>query len=476
MRASSTDHVRMHITLPLVLSLLAPLDPPEGTVRVLDATTGAPVEGATVYGVKEAVAPVWGEFWSQTSAETDASGWAKLQSLDQGTHYSWIIVRAEGYAPAGRMADPFPNVELDPIELCPALPATIRIVDYLGRPAQLVHLGFCVGCRHTPDVMSAVTDRNGVVVLSCVGRDHRDIADIYPVADGVLTDYLHIDWNQAIDGGYEAVVAPGVTVSGRLFKADGSPAAGYAVGQPRVHRGPWARTNEDGTFRLYGMEPAGDIHLIVKGPDGLELAHFEGARAGVERILRLPEQRYGDTGPSMDAEIALTVTVPPTEGVAPVPVPGQVWDPRTGWCTSFEATPGETLALALPSGLHEIEIGGGSSPYARRTAGRMDLGADGGPLALSVELPPVRVVRLEVEGVDADSDLFLLTEDGECIDVVRDTHETRDGVSFGIVERVALPAEPFGLWQCVQEKGVRDAVFEIDGLLEDADVLRAKRR
>ena len=52
-------------------------------------------------------------------------------------------------------------------------------------------------------------------------RGDRNIADIYPVADGVLTDYLHIDWDAAMDGGYEAMVAPGVTITGRVFKSDG---------------------------------------------------------------------------------------------------------------------------------------------------------------------------------------------------------------------------------------------------------------
>jgi hypothetical protein len=222
--------------LPLALALLAPSTASHetaGNVRVVNAATGEPVVGAEVLGVREVEIPVFGVTWSEARDVTDAEGWATLPPVTEKQEYQWLIVRAEGYGVAGQMDVPRSDGwVVEPVALHPEVLAGVRVVDYLGRPVEGLHLGLCVGCGHTPDVASAVTDANGRATLPGVGREIDGIADVYPVGDGVLTDYLHVDWDAARAGVYETIAEPGGTLEGRLLRADGTPAVGYGVGSP----------------------------------------------------------------------------------------------------------------------------------------------------------------------------------------------------------------------------------------------------
>jgi len=67
--------------LPLALALLTPAAAHQeaaGNVQVVDATTGEPVAGAEVLGVREIEVPVFGVTWSEARDVTDAEGWATL--------------------------------------------------------------------------------------------------------------------------------------------------------------------------------------------------------------------------------------------------------------------------------------------------------------------------------------------------------------------------------------------------------------
>jgi hypothetical protein len=443
--------------LPLTLALLAsgaarPQDP--GNVRVVDAATGAPVVGAEVLGVREAEIPVFGITWSEARDVTDAEGWATLPPVSAKREYQWLIVRAEGYGVAGQMDVPRPDGwVVEPVALHPEVPAGVRVLDYLGRPVEGLHLGLCVGCGHTPDMASAMTDSSGRATLPGVGREIDGIADVYPVGDGVLTDYLYVDWDAARGGVYETVAEPGGTLEGRLLHADGSPAVAHGVGVPERHRGPWTVTDEEGRFRCQGLKPRFASYLQVKAPTGETIAGFEGSRIGVERTLRLPAEFWGDTEPARDAELALSLYLedwPGHDGATywPLGVPVLATHLGTGWCAQFHVALAEETVLELPSGPYRIEIGGGASPYPLKRVEWIELSPGLETPEVELEVPRPKLVRLEVDGVSEGSKLEMVCADGQVRKVKLDRVQRSPGAArgLGVVERVALPAEPFGLW------------------------------
>ncbi len=443
--------------LPLALALLTPAAAHQeaaGNVQVVDATTGEPVAGAEVLGVREIEVPVFGVTWSEARDVTDAEGWATLPPVTSKQEYQWLIVRAEGYGVAGQMDVPRSDGwVVEPVALHPEVPAGIRVLDYLGRPVEGLHLGLCVGCGHTPDVASAVTGTDGRATLPGVGREIDGIADVYPVGEGVLTDYLHVDWDAARGGVYETVAEPGGTLEGRLFRADGSPAAGYGVGVPARHRGPWTVTDVEGRFRCRGLDPRFASYLQVKAPTGETIAGFEGSRIGVQRTLRLPAEFWGDTEPARDAELALSVYVEGTpkgdgDSIWPLGVPVLATHLGTGWCAQFHVALAEETLLELPSGPYRIEVGGGASPYPLKRVDAIELSPELKTPELELEMPRPQLVRLEIEGVLESSKLQMACADGQVRKLKLDRVERAPGAArgLGVVERVALPAEPFGLW------------------------------
>lgn len=443
--------------LPLALALLAPSTSPQetaGNVRVMDAATGEPVVGAEVLGVREVEIPVFGVTWSEARDVTDAEGWATLPPVTAKQEYQWLIVRAEGYGVAGQMDVPRSDGwVVEPVALHPEVAAGVRVLDYLGRPVEGLHLGLCVGCGHTPDVASAVTDADGRATLPGVGREIDGIADVYPVGDGVLTDYLHVDWDVARGGVYETVAEPGGTLEGRLLRADGTPAVGYGVGVPERHRGPWTVTDEEGRFRCQGLKPRFASYLQVKAPTGETIAGFEGSRIGVERTLRLPAEFWGDTEPARDAELALSLYLEGgsrNKGAAywPLGVPVLTTHLGTGWCAQFHLPLAEETVLELPAGPYRIEVGGGASPYPVKSIEGIELSPELETPEVELEVPGPELVRLEVDGVSEGSKLELVCADGQVRKLKLDRVERAPGAArgLGVVERVALPAEAFGLW------------------------------
>ena len=181
-----------------------------------DAVTRQPVKGARVHGVHETVAPAWSDFWfRQAALPTDARGVTALAPSTENARYTWTIVRAEGYAPSGTFWTPQPDTPVE-VELWPVVPSRIKLLDFTGAPLGLVHLGVAVGCGHTPDVTSAVTDSLGRATLLAVGREGWEIADVHPVGETVRATYLDVDWEAANEDVYETMAAPGARLDGVL--------------------------------------------------------------------------------------------------------------------------------------------------------------------------------------------------------------------------------------------------------------------
>lgn len=442
--------------LPALLLLAAlPQEPPKDAnggehepafeVHVTDAVTRQPVKGARVHGVHETVAPVWSDFWfRQAALPTDARGVTALAPSTEDAKYTWTIVRAEGYAPSGTFWTPQPDTPVE-VELWPVVPSRIKLLDHTGVPLGPVHLGVAVGCGHTPDVTSAVTDRLGQATLHAVGREGWEIADVYPVGETVRTTYLDVDWEAANEGVYETMAAPGARLDGVLLDAQGRPLPGLAVGQLDTHRGPWAVTDARGCFRLHGLEPEVCDHLEVRDMAGNGLMAFEKTRMGMDRILRLAPERFGDERVGETAVLEVGVEV---VGESSGSVPVLVWDVETGWLDEKAAPVGGAVSFELTDGVYEVEVGGRGTPHERADLGRHEIGPTRGDAKLRHTLGPVTRRRLELLDVGDATELIVVPASGARFTVPFDevVRDDATGLLRGIVEAFAIPAGPHGLW------------------------------
>ena len=447
---------------------------PAFEVHVTDAVTRQPVKGARVHGVHETVAPVWSDFWfRQASLPTDARGVTALAPSTEDARYTWTIVRAEGYAPSGTFWTPQPDTPVE-VELWPVVPSRIKLLDFTGAPLGLVHLGVAVGCGHTPDVTSAVTDPLGRATLHAVGREGWEIADVHPVGETVRATYLDVDWEAANEDVYETMAAPGARLDGVLLNAEGRPLPGLAVGQPHTHRGPWAVTDARGRFRLHGLEPEVCDHLEVRDMAGNGLMAFEKTRMGMERILRLAPERSGSERVGETAILEVNVEVfGETSGSVPV----LVWDVETGWLDEKAAPVGESVTFDLTDGVYEIEVGGRGTPYERTNLGLHELGPIRGDAELQPTLRPVVRRRLEILDVGDATELIVVHGSGARFTVPFDeiVQDDATGLERGVVHAFAIPSGPHGLW--LEPRSRFRALDPIDlEPLRAARALRGQRR
>ena len=447
---------------------------PAFEVHVTDAVTRQPVKGARVHGVHETVAPVWSDFWfRQAALPTDARGVTALAPSTEDATYTWTIVRAEGYAPSGTFWTPQPDTPVE-VELWPVVPSRIKLLDFTGAPLGLVHLGVAVGCGHTPDVTSAVTDPLGRATLLAVGREGWEIADVHPVGETVRATYLDVDWEAANEDVYETMAAPGARLDGVLLNAEGRPLPGLAVGQPHTHRGPWAVTDARGRFRLHGLEPEVCDHLQVHDLAGNELMAFEKTRMGMKRILRLAPERSGSERVGETAILEVNVEVfGETSGSVPV----LVWDVETGWLDEKAAPVGESVTFDLTDGVYEIEVGGRGTPYERTNLGLHELGPIRGDAELQPTLRPVVRRRLEILDVGDATELIVVHGSGARFTVPFDeiVQDDATGLERGVVHAFAAPSGPHGLW--LEPRSRFRALDPIDlEPLRAARALRGQRR
>ncbi len=442
----------------------------ERRLRIVDAGTGQPIEGATADRVPESVAPIWGRYWSTASGVSDEKGLVSLPSREPEGRESWLIVRAEGYAPFGNSGLDQASSGVGEIRLWPVAPAQVRVLDYRGRPIPMVHLGVAVGYGTTPDVASAVTDHEGRATLHAVGKEGWDVANVYPVASDVLCHELAINWKKAIKGPLDVMAAPGSTLHGRVFGPFGKPAEGLVVGGAETSRGPFAVTDAAGRFRLTGVDPLGADCVVVWGKDQRAAGFFYGAMPGTERILRLPdnwtiEERQG---PESTLEFNINVVGYRSEGQAlwPGKVPVTLWDPATGWMTRDWVSPGETLSASVVAGRYMVRIGGESSPFSAVTQGPFDLLARE-TLEISEVLPPIEARRLVLHDIGMAEHLVLVHSDGTQVTIpiqewLKPGDGRVEGSVTGIIDPFVMPASIPGLWVRTGGEGTDSISFAFD--------------
>ncbi|MCK5941559.1 MAG: hypothetical protein KAI24_06290, partial [Planctomycetes bacterium] len=253
--------------------------------RVVDAITGEGIPAAEVLLLAESATPIAGELPVQMRAEADYDGFVSIR-VDAGAEnyrpWGWLCVRAAGYGQSMRM-----GMFDDPIvRLMPGVSVPVQVRDWRDQPVADVLVGFCSGCGHTPDLVHGRTGADGVVTLPGVDI-HNGIADFYLVHPDLDLGYLSPTW---YPGRRPMVLRAGVGVVHRGVVVDdrGRPVAGAAVGMSTVHRGPWTRTQPDGSFTLCGLDGLADLWVHT---DGRRLLFEANGTTGLH--LRVPPPPAG---------------------------------------------------------------------------------------------------------------------------------------------------------------------------------------
>ncbi|MFK7739223.1 MAG: hypothetical protein AB8H80_02780 [Planctomycetota bacterium] len=272
-------------------------------LRLVDAMTGESLASGEVLLIDELPTPVTGEFHYEMRAEADSDGYVAMR-VDAGAEdyrpWGWMLARSDGYCSLLRretFADPI-------VRLVPAVPLRLQIRNWRGQPVPGALVGHCDGCGHTPDLVHGVTGPDGVVDLPSTDT-WRGTNENYVVHPDLGMGYTGGRWRP---GAAPLVldIERGRAHEGRVVDHRGRPvAAGAFVGAPAVHRGPWTRTRDDGSFQLCGLGGADDLEVRVgdrrylfarQGTKRLRLelpnpAHFAPHADGMHHVERTEVQR-----------------------------------------------------------------------------------------------------------------------------------------------------------------------------------------
>lgn len=255
--------------------------------RLVDDLTGEPIAGADVFLIGERNTPIAGEFWWVHRGKSDAEGFVRIDRPNGDRDWGWWVVRhpdrgtvsGDDHEPVLRIGRTFD--------------VPVRILDWMGRPAPGAQIGLCGGCGHSPDLVNATADSNGIAVLRGIDP-HQDIADLYVQHPGLDLGYESVDWYPG-NGPFDLQCDFGPAMSGKVVDHRGMPVANAFVGNPYVHRGPWTRTTANGGFLLLGASSAEGPHQVVLA-DGRKI-HFPGAGSHPVTLqlpdLADPEAHYG---------------------------------------------------------------------------------------------------------------------------------------------------------------------------------------
>ena len=253
--------------------------------RVVDDLTGQPIPGAEVLLLAETDPQVATEQPPAMSFFADNDGLVMARVDDKAPGFvawTWVCVRAEGY---GHQMD-FRSLNGGIVRLPPDVGLPVEVRDWRDQPVADALVSFCGGNGFTPDLEFGRTDRSGRVAFTGVDV-HSELAHFYLVHPDLHYGYLSPDY---YPGGGPLVLRadPAVAHRGVVVDEAGRPVVGAAVGVSKCHRGPWARTGRDGSFRLCGLRQPEGLWVRV---DGRRVLFPE---AGVDGLrLQLPP-RSGD--------------------------------------------------------------------------------------------------------------------------------------------------------------------------------------
>ncbi len=380
------------------------------STQITDATTGEPIAGAVLWKIEERLTPLTGEFWYSEKFTSDSAG---LVTGSEELKGDWWFVDAKGYAPRA-----FSSSAIDPtIELNRGREVTLTLVDVFDEPVRGAKLGWFLGCGHTPDIRKGVTDKNGRVVLS--DFDPGEEGEWWPSGKGVRSNDLDPEWNQDRTRGVLRC-SPAPLREGLVVGSNGEPLVGVFVGQPNSHRGPWARTDDTGSFQLLGAD---ESEVWVRSPQGEDLGFFPTAIPGHPRVIRVEQPRTRDA--------SLQLAAYSTDSGSGVAIPLTVIRVQDGWNETSQTNSEGRLTLPLANGSYLVQVGGGLGSHELVEL-RAELGA-GMTSTIEAQLVPRPTVRVNLMGHKPNAPIMLATKDEE-----RDISNELDSVS--------LPSVPCVIW------------------------------
>ncbi|MEM8711692.1 MAG: hypothetical protein AAGG01_12120, partial [Planctomycetota bacterium] len=368
-------------------------------VIVRCSETGKAIEGARVLAGYERLHPTWGETWWRAERVTGPDGTARMPAPSAEAPYERMFAVAPGFGT--RMVDrrwsPGESLEMP---LPPEVPLELELVFEDGQPACLVHVGAAFGCGHMPDVLSAVSDHRGHVTLHGLSpREGHSNFELYPVGPGVYFDSLWLDepWQEGVR--QRVVVRPGRRVAGQILGYDGTPAKGVYVGQPRRHRGPWARTDEQGRFVLWGTDPDQDFIEIRDANDGWMGGRRIAGRC-LDVLIRTWDEVGGAAPPKTYPAVVDLSGSPNLEGISDVEI--EFWSPYTGLAKVARPDREGVCSVELEAGSYLVEVGERGGAVELVHAGALRIGpasANSVPTPrLDLAVPPIQMRKLEIQG------------------------------------------------------------------------------
>jgi hypothetical protein len=241
----------MKATVIVALSILTlacestPRESPDLVVwrgSIVETRTGAPIPDCLVRVYSETGRIVLdGRSNLIGEGRSGADGSVEIRFQNDSSPSHWVF-DAKGYAPRSETAE----LDLDPVvRLERGSVFEGRVVDVLGRPVPGARISLFKGCGHAPAVRRAVADGEGRFRFDRVTVDR-----IWLEGEGIASSYA--EWFHGPDGEVWVIGRPGFAVEGRVVDPRGRPIEGIWVKVWR--RGPFARTDATGRFRLTGVE------------------------------------------------------------------------------------------------------------------------------------------------------------------------------------------------------------------------------
>jgi hypothetical protein len=398
--------------------------------RIVHAATGRPVANAEVRLYAEVPHPLADFGRPSATTRSDDAGWARIQRSDLDTtsvatygEPNWAYVEAPELTPVDERGSPLVTDDPD-LPLYPATTLRLALVDPLNRPVADALVGWFLGCGHTPDARQARTDPSGVATLPGVGL--RSEGRLWPVAEGLesryVGDFAWAPWQRARTARLDW--AP--VVEGRVLRADGEPAIGVGVGANQCHRGPWARTDAQGRFRVLGLDASGTSLTVEaaeypvgpKSPlEPWQVLSVDRPPPGFPLVVRLPAEGVEHKAPASVARLVVRILHdrwPPGPKASVHVVAVRRED---GWIAEDwiggegDEAPRDIVSLDVPAGAYEVIASarrGRGVSFSRASA---SVEARAGSVPVVVSLPAPRLLRLVVP--PAADLVCTLTTEGE---------------------------------------------------------------
>ena len=206
-----------------------------------------PVAGARVSCWSEETEPEALRSHKLGEGVTDEHGIVNVRWPGDGPHPFHWVVEADGWAvwhDAGIG---------ECILLEPAVTHRLRVLDPLGRPAKGARVECFHGCPHAPALRVAVADETGAAVLPGLAASFG--GQLWIELPGASAGPYDLPSPRVgDDAGPTLVLRLGRTASGVVTGPDGKPLTGIVVREIGYPRGPVTSTDEQGRFRLVGLD------------------------------------------------------------------------------------------------------------------------------------------------------------------------------------------------------------------------------